>query len=113
MSVFAECVDDRSVVVKTDQQSQTADLSAAARAAHLRCDCPPRFEKGGSFRWNYPAFAATSFLDELWATEYARLDGLGQVYPDHTGYASSQIRDHLRLLSGRIFGNPQRVVIDH
>jgi hypothetical protein len=35
-------------------------------AAHLRYDCPP-----GSFRRNYPAFAATSFLDELRATTRA------------------------------------------
>jgi Aminotransferase class-V len=64
---------------------------------------------GGSFRRNYPAFAATSFLDELRATEYAGLDALGQVYLDYTGgglYAASQVRDHLRLLSGRVFGNP-------
>jgi molybdenum cofactor sulfurtransferase len=62
-----------------------------------------------SFRRNYPAFAATSFLDQLRATEYARLDALGQVYLDYTGgglYASSQVRDHLRLLGGRVFGNP-------
>ena len=85
------------------------DLSAAARATHLRYDCPAVFEDGGSFRRNYPAFGATSLLDGLRATEYARLDALGQIYLDYTGgglYATSQIRDHLRLLNGRVFGNP-------
>ena len=52
------------------------DLSAAARATHLRYDCPAVFEDGGSFRRNYPAFGATSLLDGLRATEYARLDAL-------------------------------------
>jgi molybdenum cofactor sulfurtransferase len=64
---------------------------------------------GGSFSRNDPAFAATSVLDELRATEYARLDALGQIYLDYTGgglYAASQVQDHLSLLSGQVFGNP-------
>lgn len=61
------------------------------------------------FRQDYPAFDATSLLDELRATEYARLDAQGQIYLDYTGgglYASSQLRDHMRLLNTHVFGNP-------
>ena len=48
-------------------------------------------------------------LDELRATEYGRLDRLGQVYLDYTGgglYAESQVRQHMDLLCGNVFGNP-------
>lgn len=48
-------------------------------------------------------------LDRLRATEYRRLDESGQVYLDYTGgslYAESQIRRHMELLSGGVFGNP-------
>jgi molybdenum cofactor sulfurtransferase len=61
------------------------------------------------FRQAYPAYAATGKLDELRATEYSRLDRLGQVYLDYTGgglYAESQLREHLALLTDRVFGNP-------
>ena len=62
-----------------------------------------------AFRQAYPAFDSTSKLDELRATEYARLDRQGHVYLDYTGgglYAESQLRDHLALLSEEVFGNP-------
>jgi selenocysteine lyase/cysteine desulfurase len=62
-----------------------------------------------AFRRDYPAFDATALLDELRATEYARLDEQGQVYLDYTGgglYASSQLRDHMNLLNTHVFGNP-------
>jgi molybdenum cofactor sulfurtransferase len=62
-----------------------------------------------AFRRAYPAFDTTSRLDELRATEYARLDEHDQVYLDYTGgglYAESQLRDHLALLSRNVFGNP-------
>ncbi len=61
------------------------------------------------FQRSYPAYATTARLDTLRATEYARLDRQGQVYLDYTGgslYAESQLRDHLALLSGEVFGNP-------
>ena len=53
-------------------------------------------------RW--PAYEQTRSLDELRATEYARLDALDQVYLDYTGgglYAESQLREHMALLSQR------------
>ena len=62
-----------------------------------------------AFRQAYPAYDATWQLDELRATEYARLDRQGHVYLDYTGgglYAESQLRDHLALLSEGVFGNP-------
>lgn len=61
------------------------------------------------FRRAYPAYDLTWKLDELRATEYARLDRQGHVYLDHTGgalYAECQLRDHMALLSNGIFGNP-------
>ena len=61
------------------------------------------------FRQAYPAFDSTAKLDELRATEYARLDRLDHTYLDYTGgglYAESQLRDHMALLYNGIFGNP-------
>ncbi|MFN8473661.1 MAG: aminotransferase class V-fold PLP-dependent enzyme [Anaerolineae bacterium] len=57
----------------------------------------------------YPAFEATRALDDMRATDYRRLDDLGQVYLDYTGgglYADSQVRRHMELLTGGVFGNP-------
>jgi molybdenum cofactor sulfurtransferase len=62
-----------------------------------------------SFRRAFPTYDSTWQLDELRATEYARLDRQGHVYLDYTGgglYAESQLRDHMALLSEGIFGNP-------
>ena len=62
-----------------------------------------------AFRQAYPAFDSTQQLDELRATEYARLDRQGHVYLDYTGgglYAESQLRDHMTLLCDGVFGNP-------
>src|SRR6266704_1052457 len=62
-----------------------------------------------AFRQTYPAFASTSLLDELRATEYARLDEQGHIYLDYTGgglYAERQLRDHMELLRRNVFGNP-------
>lgn len=57
----------------------------------------------------YPAYAGTAAIDTLRASEYARLDRVGQVYLDYTGaslYAETQVRDHLALLQREVFGNP-------
>jgi selenocysteine lyase/cysteine desulfurase len=62
-----------------------------------------------AFKRAYPAFEATRKLDELRATEYARLDRQGHIYLDYTGgglYAESQLRDHFALLHRGVFGNP-------
>lgn len=62
-----------------------------------------------AFRKAYPAYDATRKLDELRATEYARLDQQGHVYLDYTGgglYARSQLQRHVAQLSEDVFGNP-------
>jgi selenocysteine lyase/cysteine desulfurase len=61
------------------------------------------------FRQTYPEYEVTRHLDELRATEYARLDKLGHIYLDYTGgglYAESQVRAHMELLLNNVFGNP-------
>ncbi len=61
------------------------------------------------FTSRYPGYLRTSALDQLRATDYRRLDQLGQVYLDYTGgslYAESQLEQHLRLLRSGVFGNP-------
>ncbi len=62
-----------------------------------------------AFREAFPDFNNTSILDELRATEYARLDEQRHIYLDYTGgglYANCQIRDHMELLRNNVFGNP-------
>jgi molybdenum cofactor sulfurtransferase len=61
------------------------------------------------FLQSYPAYASTTKLDELRATEYARLDRQGHVYLDYTGgglYAEAQLHEHMTMLNEGIFGNP-------
>ncbi len=61
------------------------------------------------FLARYPEYGATAAIDALRATEYARLDRHGQTYLDYTGgslYADSQLRAHLELMAGGVFGNP-------
>jgi molybdenum cofactor sulfurtransferase len=65
-----------------------------------------------AFLGAYPSFRETAVLDELRATEYARLDASGDVYLDYTGgglYAQSQLEEHLGLLRETVFGNPHSV----
>ena len=62
-----------------------------------------------AFRQSHPEFEATRALDDLRATDYARLDRAGQVFLDYTAggvYADSQVRAHADLLMGGVFGNP-------
>jgi molybdenum cofactor sulfurtransferase len=62
-----------------------------------------------AFRAVHPGYGATGVLDDLRASDYARLDAAGQVYLDYTGgglYASSQLREHFALLDTGVFGNP-------
>ena len=62
-----------------------------------------------AFTRAYPAYVATAQIDDLRATDYARLDRLHHVYLDYTGgglYAESQLRQHMALLADNVFGNP-------
>jgi selenocysteine lyase/cysteine desulfurase len=61
------------------------------------------------FLKKYPSYETTHKLDDLRASDYARLDRNKQVYLDYTGgglYAASQIKKHQRLLRDNIYGNP-------
>ncbi len=61
------------------------------------------------FEQENPVIAATHNLDDLRATDFARLDQQGQVYLDYTGgglYAESQLLAHMELLRSGVFGNP-------
>ena len=62
-----------------------------------------------TFLKSYPTYPTTHLIDDLRATEYARLDAGGHIYLDYTGgglYAESQLRRHNRLLVEHVFGNP-------
>ncbi len=61
------------------------------------------------FLSQFPEFQASSAVDELRSTEYARLDALKQTYLDYTGgglYAEKQLQEHMQLLKNNVFGNP-------
>ncbi len=61
------------------------------------------------FDERYPAYAATRHIDLLRDTEYRRFDEQQHTYLDYTGgsvYADSQLRGHMELLAGGVFGNP-------
>jgi selenocysteine lyase/cysteine desulfurase len=69
---------------------------------------PPRDEAEAAFVRAHPEYAAAE-IDALRAADYARLDALGHVYLDYTGgglYGESQLRAHMGLLGGGVFGNP-------
>jgi molybdenum cofactor sulfurtransferase len=69
----------------------------------------PLQEALAAFRQQYPTFDTTRVLDELRATEYARLDPQQHVYLDYTGgglYAECQLRDYFHLINDKVFGNP-------
>ena len=64
------------------------------------------------FRAERSHYADTGVLDELRRTDFARLDRGGHVYLDYTGgglFASSQLREHMRLLESDVFGNPHSI----
>ncbi len=62
-----------------------------------------------SFQQAHPEFEPLHSIDDLRAREFSRLDEQNQIYLDYTGgglYADSQLREHMALLSGGVFGNP-------
>ena len=64
------------------------------------------------FLRSHPAYASTSALDALRASEYSRIDARGQVYLDYTGgglHAACQVQEHARMLSEQVLGNPHSV----
>ena len=97
------CSGLRSVALENlDELGQCGDLLARG------------VDDGAALLQRRPEYADTNALDELRATEYARLDATGQIYLDFTGaglYAESQVREHMALLAGRVFGNPHSASI--
>src|SRR5690349_25147588 len=62
-----------------------------------------------TFLNTHPSYPTTYLIDDLRATEYARLDAGNHIYLDYTGgglYAESQLRRHNKLLAEHVFGNP-------
>ena len=62
-----------------------------------------------AFLQAHPLYQNTHILDDLRASDYARLDKTQQVYLDYTGgglYATSQLEHHMALLNEGVFGNP-------
>jgi len=69
-------------------------------------------EAEAAFLREHPGYADTAILDDLRATDFARLDRDGHVYLDYTGggmFASSQVAQHLELLESGVFGNPHSI----
>jgi molybdenum cofactor sulfurtransferase len=66
----------------------------------------PEFDE---FLKRYPSYPSTKKIDDLRASDYARLDAGEHIYLDYTGggiYAESQIRKHQKLLAENVYGNP-------
>ncbi len=62
-----------------------------------------------AFLKSHPSYARTESIDKLRAADYARLDRAEHIYLDYTGggiYAESQIKQHQKLLSDNVYGNP-------
>ena len=56
-----------------------------------------------------PVLAHDEFFNALRATNYKRLDKDNHIYMDYTGgnlYSTTQLEEHLQLLSNNTFGNP-------
>lgn len=82
---------------KNSERAENPRLLASAEAEFLRL---------------YPAYQDTRNLDDLREREYARLDRQGHAYLDYTGgglYAESQVHEHVKMLTGGVFGNPHSI----
>jgi selenocysteine lyase/cysteine desulfurase len=94
------------------QPRELSTRSTLRTERSLRLVSTSESEAFAAFRRRHPAYDATARLDELRATEYARLDAEDQVYLDYTGgglYAESQLRAHVELLGDQVFGNPHSI----
>ncbi len=79
---------------------------APERRSYEPCDLKRAY---AAFLRRFPPYADTARIDELRATEYARLGRAGHTYLDYTGggqYAESQLARHHALLSEFVLGNP-------
>jgi selenocysteine lyase/cysteine desulfurase len=65
-----------------------------------------------AFLHAHPEYTGTAALDELRASDFARLDAGGHVYLDYTGgglFAASHLHEHVRLLESTVLGNPHSI----
>lgn len=93
----------------TVEQRDAYDASDGSQEQLHRQPPPSLAAAEAAFRRSAPEYETTTSLDDLRATDYARLDRAGHVYLDYTGgglYAESQIQAHMRLLLSNVFGNP-------
>jgi molybdenum cofactor sulfurtransferase len=89
--------------------SRDAATHTGATAPHEPGQAHSFGEAEAAFLEDTLEFAATRHLDALRTAEYGRLDRAGHLYLDYTGgglYAESQVRAHMDLLLGNVFGNP-------
>src|SRR5262249_55803378 len=71
--------------------------------------CDDQIAAEAAFAKSHPAYATTSVIDTLRASQYSRLDSSEHIYLDYTGaglYARSQVEAHTDLLARNILGNP-------
>lgn len=69
-------------------------------------------EAEAAFHSEHPGYADTAVLDNLRATDFARIDRDGHVYLDYTGggmFGSSQVAQHIELLESGVSGNPHSI----
>jgi len=84
-------------------------LLASVFMLMLMAVAPAMSEAEADFLRRFPAWKSTAVLDQLRATDFARLDETHQVYLDYTGgnlYALRQVTQHQRDLTQHIYGNP-------
>ena len=97
------------LVYQTPPNGEDAMYTTIPLKADLHTNLDHIDQAFAAFRRAYPAYDSTRKLDELRATEYARLDRQGHVYLDYTGgalYAECQLREHMAMLADGVFGNP-------
>jgi hypothetical protein len=71
--------------------------------------CGDEIAAEAAFAKSHPAYATTSVIDTLRASQYSRLDANAHTYLDYTGagvYAQSQVEAHTEFLARSIVGNP-------
>ena len=94
---------------KTSVTPGSSARQQPARTTQTRAEDRTLADAQAAFLQAYPEFETTRRLDELRATEYARLDRRGHIYLDYTGgglYAECQVSAHMDLLRRGVYGNP-------
>jgi selenocysteine lyase/cysteine desulfurase len=95
-----------SIACATPARAQTSTGTAGAAG---QADAPSASAAYADFVRRHPAWTTTAVLDQLRASDFARLDQTHQVYLDYTGgnlYALRQVTQHQRDLQENVYGNP-------